>query len=61
VYSLRCVDPDGVHLKLNIFKESWGFHPVLPHAEWTVVDLNPDPGVTGPLRQVQVTGCWSRT
>jgi hypothetical protein len=61
VYSLRCVDPDGVHLKLNISKESWGFHPVLPHAEWTVVDLNPDPGVTGPLRQVQVTGCWSRT
>jgi catechol 2,3-dioxygenase-like lactoylglutathione lyase family enzyme len=43
VYSLHFVDPDGVHLEVNLFKESWGSQPVLPRAEWTVVDLQATP------------------
>jgi catechol 2,3-dioxygenase-like lactoylglutathione lyase family enzyme len=43
VYSLHYVDPDGVHLEVNLFKESWGLpdHPVLPRDEWAIVDLEP--------------------
>lgn len=42
-YSLHCVDPDGVHLEVNLFKETWGSEPVLPRAEWTVLDLDASP------------------
>jgi hypothetical protein len=42
VYSLHYGDPDGVHLEVDLSKESWGSpsHPVLPRAEWTVIDLD---------------------
>jgi hypothetical protein len=30
----------GVHLEVNLFKGTWGSEPVLPRADWTVVDLN---------------------
>jgi catechol 2,3-dioxygenase-like lactoylglutathione lyase family enzyme len=45
VYSLHYVDPDGVHLEVNLFKEGWGSpgHPVLPRAAWTIVDLEAVP------------------
>lgn len=39
VYSLHSVGPDGVHLEVNLFKGSWGNEPVLPRADWTIVDL----------------------
>jgi catechol 2,3-dioxygenase-like lactoylglutathione lyase family enzyme len=39
VYSLSYVDPDGVHLEVNLFKGNWGSEPVLPRAGWTIVDL----------------------
>ena len=39
VYSLHFVDPDGVHLEVNLFKGNWGSQPVLRREEWTVVDL----------------------
>jgi catechol 2,3-dioxygenase-like lactoylglutathione lyase family enzyme len=40
VYSLHYVDPDGVHLEVNLFKDTWGSpsHPILPRAEWTIVE-----------------------
>jgi catechol 2,3-dioxygenase-like lactoylglutathione lyase family enzyme len=41
VYSIHFVDPDGVHLEVNLFKREWGRMPVLPQADWTVVDLEP--------------------
>jgi catechol 2,3-dioxygenase-like lactoylglutathione lyase family enzyme len=43
VYSLHFVDPDGVHLEVNLFKDTWGLAPLLPRADWTVVDLEPIP------------------
>jgi hypothetical protein len=39
VYSLHYVDPDGVHLEVNLFKAGWGSEQVLPKEEWTVVDI----------------------
>jgi catechol 2,3-dioxygenase-like lactoylglutathione lyase family enzyme len=43
VYSLHYVDPDGVHLEVNLFKETWGSpaNPILPRADWTVVEFDP--------------------
>jgi catechol 2,3-dioxygenase-like lactoylglutathione lyase family enzyme len=45
VYSLHYVDPDGVHLEVNLFKDGWGSpgNPILPRAEWTIVDLEAVP------------------
>jgi catechol 2,3-dioxygenase-like lactoylglutathione lyase family enzyme len=43
LYSLHFVDPDGVHLEVNLFKEDWGVAPLLERADWTVVDLSPIP------------------
>ena len=39
VYSLHYVDPDGVHLEVNLFKGSWGSEPILPRSDWMVLDL----------------------
>jgi catechol 2,3-dioxygenase-like lactoylglutathione lyase family enzyme len=39
VYSLHYVDPDGVHLEVNLFKSSWGSESILPRADWTSLDL----------------------
>jgi len=39
VYSLHAVDPDGVHLEVNLFKGTWGIEPTRPPSEWTVVEL----------------------
>jgi catechol 2,3-dioxygenase-like lactoylglutathione lyase family enzyme len=39
VYSLHFVDPDGMNLEVNLMKDTWGVQPVLPQAEWTIVDL----------------------
>jgi catechol 2,3-dioxygenase-like lactoylglutathione lyase family enzyme len=39
VYSLHFVDPDGVHLEVNLMKDTWGAEPVLAPSEWVVVDL----------------------
>jgi catechol 2,3-dioxygenase-like lactoylglutathione lyase family enzyme len=41
VYSLHFVDPDGVHLEVNLFKPEWGVAPLLTPEDWTVVDLEP--------------------
>ena len=38
VYSLHFVDPDGVHLEVNVMKDSWGTDPVLPQSQWTILD-----------------------
>ena len=48
VYSLHYVDPDGVHLEVNLFKDTWGSpsNPILPRAQWTIVD----PEETAPVR-----------
>jgi catechol 2,3-dioxygenase-like lactoylglutathione lyase family enzyme len=43
VYSLAFVDPDGVHLEVNLFKPDWGTAPLLAREDWTVVDLTPVP------------------
>jgi catechol 2,3-dioxygenase-like lactoylglutathione lyase family enzyme len=42
LYSLHYVDPDGVHLEVNLFKDGWGSpsNPVLPRSEWTILDLD---------------------
>lgn len=45
VYNLHYVDPDGVHLEVNLLKEGWGSssNPILPREEWTIVDLEAAP------------------
>jgi predicted enzyme related to lactoylglutathione lyase len=43
VYTLHFVDPDGVHLEVNLLKDRWATSPVLPQAGWTVVDLEATP------------------
>jgi catechol 2,3-dioxygenase-like lactoylglutathione lyase family enzyme len=42
LYSLHYVDPDGVHLEVNLFKAGWGSPEtrILPRAEWTVLDVD---------------------
>jgi catechol 2,3-dioxygenase-like lactoylglutathione lyase family enzyme len=41
LYSLHFVDPDGVHLEVNLFKDDWRTGRLLPREEWTIVDLEP--------------------
>jgi catechol 2,3-dioxygenase-like lactoylglutathione lyase family enzyme len=43
VYSLHFYDPDGVGAEVNLFKGSWGGEPILPRAEWLVVELEGAP------------------
>jgi len=38
LYSLHFVDPDGVHLEVNLFKDDWRPEQLLDRADWTVVD-----------------------
>lgn len=39
VYSLHYVDPDGVHLEVNLFKPAWDQIEPLDRADWTIVEL----------------------
>ena len=41
LYSLHYVDPDGVHLEVNLFKDNWTEREMLDRAAWTIVDLEP--------------------
>ena len=41
LYSLHFVDPDGVHLEVNLFKEDWTEREMLDRAAWTIVELEP--------------------
>ena len=43
LYSLHYVDPDGVNLEVNLFKEDWTELEILKREDWTVVDLEPTP------------------
>lgn len=43
LYSLHYVDPDGVHLEVNLFKDGWTNLDMLAREDWTVVDLEPAP------------------
>ena len=38
IYSLHFVDPDGVHLEVNLFKDGWRDELPLPKKDWKVVD-----------------------
>ena len=39
VYSLHFVDPDGVHLEVNLLKDEWDDVKLRPRDEWTIVEL----------------------
>ena len=41
LYSLHYVDPDGVHLEINVFKDSWTELEMLKRGAWTTVQLEP--------------------
>ena len=41
LYSLHYVDPDGVHLEVNLFKDQWTELEVLKREDWTIVELEP--------------------
>ena len=43
LYSLRYVDPDGVELEVNLFKDEWTEREVLKREAWTIVDLESTP------------------
>jgi hypothetical protein len=38
LYSLHFVDPDGVHLEVNLFKDDWTERELLRREAWTIVD-----------------------
>ena len=38
LYSLHFVDPDGVHLEVNLFKDDWRSEQALAKKDWTVVE-----------------------
>lgn len=38
LYSLHFVDPDGVDLEVNVFKDDWTDMEVLKRQDWTVVE-----------------------
>lgn len=38
LYSLHFVDPDGVHLEVNLFKQGWRPEQMLHRDEWATVD-----------------------
>jgi len=39
LYSLHYVDPDGVHLEINLFKDDWTEREMLKREAWTIVEL----------------------
>ena len=41
LYSLHFVDPDGVNLEVNLFKDDWTTLEALKPDDWTIVDLQP--------------------
>lgn len=41
LYSLHYVDPDGVQLEVNLFKDDWTEREMLAREAWTNVDLEP--------------------
>jgi catechol 2,3-dioxygenase-like lactoylglutathione lyase family enzyme len=41
LYSLHYIDPDGVHLEVNLFKDDWTEREMLKREAWTVVELEP--------------------
>jgi catechol 2,3-dioxygenase-like lactoylglutathione lyase family enzyme len=41
LYSLRYVDPDGVQLEVNLFKDDWTEREILQRQDWTTVELEP--------------------
>jgi hypothetical protein len=41
LYSLHFVDPDGVHLEVNLFKDDWTELEVLKREDWSIVELAP--------------------
>ena len=41
LYSLHYVDPDGVHLEVNLFKNDWTEREMLKREDWTIVELEP--------------------
>ena len=41
LYSLHYVDPDGVHLEINLFKDDWTQREMLAREAWTIVELEP--------------------
>jgi catechol 2,3-dioxygenase-like lactoylglutathione lyase family enzyme len=43
LYSLHYVDPDGVNLEVNLFKDAWTEREMLKREAWTTVDLEPAP------------------
>ena len=43
LYSLHYVDPDGVNLEVNLFKDDWTELEMLHRGDWTIVDLQPTP------------------
>jgi catechol 2,3-dioxygenase-like lactoylglutathione lyase family enzyme len=40
LYSLHYVDPDGVNLEVNLFKDQWTQLEMLRRVEWRVVDAD---------------------
>ena len=44
LYSLRYVDPDGVQLEINLFKDEWTEREILKRDDWTTVELATTPG-----------------
>jgi catechol 2,3-dioxygenase-like lactoylglutathione lyase family enzyme len=38
LYSLHYVDPDGVHLEVNLFKDDWTEREILRREQWTTVE-----------------------
>jgi catechol 2,3-dioxygenase-like lactoylglutathione lyase family enzyme len=41
LYSLHYVDPDGVHLEVNLFKDDWTELEMSKREHWTTVELEP--------------------
>jgi catechol 2,3-dioxygenase-like lactoylglutathione lyase family enzyme len=41
LYSLHYMDPDGVHLEVNLFKDDWTELEVLKREAWITVELEP--------------------
>ena len=41
LYSLHYVDPDGVHLEVNLFKDGWDEIDMLERADWTTIEPEP--------------------
>ena len=60
LYSLHYVDPDGVHLEVNLFKDDWTNLQMLDRKDWTVARGQSDRVVTS-RKTAQVPGTPRRT